>query len=910
MSDFGTGTNPAPFTERRPDAPCSGAEPLDERRCPDASATTVTAAVAVLLAAWCAAGSLGLIAHPLRLALTYVLLAAAAAIVWPWNGPRPRRWWLRGIVGLVAVSGATAASSANGLLVVLAGVAWLAVVSGGRRQAILQNCTLAVLALVLFRLACSSVPSVWLLGDFVGRTLGDGVGWLLGVPLNIGATFAGLDFLVLMAALYTGWLFAADGPRQVRALAAGLAILTVHLLYLVVVAHALDLAALLPAVAEPTFDHPYIPPPWSWPSGVRQLLPWNLPALAAVLHLAVACVMFRWSRWPAGARMPANVPAGPLGLPRAWRQRLIAMGPYLVAALLPVSATLSLARTDLSGRRFVANQMGNLNWDRPQYDRYGQAAAGWFGMLPHLVESLGGEFRISPDLGAADLSQADVVLLLHPTGPVTEPLKQRLLDFVHQGGSLLVVAEPYQQEGDVRSGFEDILAETKIQVRRDVAVSEAGGWQHSVQLLSHPVTVAIGPRNAAFFTDTGASLQVRWPARPLILGRWGWSDPGTDAVLTGVSRLEAGERWGDLVLAAEQRLGAGRVLVLGDAFPLTNEGGVRGYEHTGRLLSNLAYGRSGPQSPWRQALTILLGLGLFAAVICRPDPARLLVLVLVLVWAASQASCEAANRYATRVVPDGRLVKTDGPTSASRLAYIDASHVSPYSDANWAFDGINGLALTLMRNGYLTLTLPEVSRERLERAAVFITVAPARRFTAAERQVLHAFVDGGGTFICLVGAEEAAASEPLLADLGIRVSPSPVPTRGRWHEPEPLGHLRADYGDADPSPSQAALPSVQFHAAWPVAAVESDAQILVRAANGQPVVVCRPVGRGRVVAIGDTGFALNKNLEYVGGEPFDGRYDNANFWRWLISRVTNRPAWTPPAPSPPAADANSDEVQP
>ena len=297
----------------------------------------------------------------------------------------------------------------------------------------------------------------------------------------------------------------------------------------------------------------------------------------------------------------------------------------------------------------------------------------------------------------------------------------------------------------MRSGFEGVLADTKIQVRRDVAVSEAGGWQHSVQLLSHPVTMAIGPRNASFFTDTGASLQVRWPARPLMLGRWGWSDPGTDAVLTGVSRLEAGERLGDLVLAAEQRLGAGRVLVLGDAYPLTNEGGVRGYGYTGRLLSYLAHGPTGPQSPWRQAVTLLLGLGLFAAVIRRPDPARLLALVLV--WAASQASCEAASRHATRVVPDGRLVKIEGPTSPSRLAYIDASHVSPYSDANWAFDGINGLALTLMRSGYLTLTLPEVSRERLERAAVLVTIAPARRFTAAERQELRAFVDGGGTVI-------------------------------------------------------------------------------------------------------------------------------------------------------------------
>jgi hypothetical protein len=213
----------------------------------------------------------------------------------------------------------------------------------------------------------------------------------------------------------------------------------------------------------------------------------------------------------------------------------------------------------------------------------------------------------------------------------------------------------------------------------------------------------------------------------------------------------------------------------------------------------------------------------------------------------------------------------------------------------------------------LTLTLPEVSRERLERAAVLVTIAPARQYTAAERQWLRGFVDSGGTFVCLVGAEEAAASEALLAEYGIRVSPSPVPTMGRWLEPEPLGHVRAVYGNAKPDGAGEAQPDVQFYAAWPVSVAGSDAEILVRAPNGQPVVVARRVGRGRIVVIGDTGFALNKNLEYVGGEAFEGRYDNAHFWRWLISRVTGRPAWSPPPPpSPPrpAGEASSEEVQP
>ena len=48
--------------------------------------------------------------------------------------------------------------------------------------------------------------------------------------------------------------------------------------------------------------------------------------------------------------------------------------------------------------------------------------------------------------------------------------------------------------------------------------------------------------------------------------------------------------------------------------------------------------------------------------------------------------------------------------------------------------------------------------------------------------------------------------------------------------------------------------------------------------------------------IGDTCFAMNKNLEYIGGEPFFGAYANAHFWRWLLTRLQGQPEWIPPRP--------------
>ena len=50
-------------------------------------------------------------------------------------------------------------------------------------------------------------------------------------------------------------------------------------------------------------------------------------------------------------------------------------------------------------------------------------------------------------------------------------------------------------------------------------------------------------------------MEVRWPARPLAVGIWGWSAPEQGATWTGNRAFQPGAKLGDLVLAAEQRVG-------------------------------------------------------------------------------------------------------------------------------------------------------------------------------------------------------------------------------------------------------------------------------------------------------------------------------------------------------------------
>ena len=57
------------------------------------------------------------------------------------------------------------------------------------------------------------------------------------------------------------------------------------------------------------------------------------------------------------------------------------------------------------------------------------------------------------------------------------------------------------------------------------------------------------------------------------------------------------------------------------------------------------------------------------------------------------------------------------------------------------------------------------------------------------------------------------------------------------------------------------------------------------------------------MVVADTEFAFNKELETRNGELIEGRREDADFWRWLISLVRNGVGegeiWFPPSPPEP-----------
>ena len=838
------------------------------------------AVVALSAAAWVAAGSTGLLAHPLRNVLTWMALAAACIAGWPREGASPSQWtFLVPLVPIVllllAVNESVATLSAVALVAVFVAV----LQTGSNRRAILSVAGAAA-AFALYQAARLSVPVVWLVADRIGVLLGRLAGPLAGRPLVSGTTFAGVDFLAFMFFFCASWLWHTASPRPRRALAAGAAILAAHLAFLVVVALAADVMGLFPKVGPETVDP-------AWRSTLRHAVPWNLPLIALLLHGLVIAAMVRWSAW----RGDEGGIAGPLErlrgrLPGGMRVALV----VVLAAGLAAAAWVFPSRPTLEGKKIVLFEEGFLNWLKPEHGDYGRLSIGMYGLLPHYLESLGAECVVSPELSDEDLDGADVLVLIYPNEPWREGQLERIWEFTRSGGSLWLLGEHTVREDEDKGGgdrFNEVLEPTHMRVQFDSATFAVGGWLHSYESLAHPTTLGLSDERNQLGIVIGASLDVRWPARPMVIGRWGWSDwgdPGGGALM-GDHKYNAGERLGDLVLAAEERLGKGRVLVFGDTSSLSNGINMGSHPFTSRVFANLAGGKSTPA--WRGAVVLLAAAVLLFLALSGASPAELAALCILL--AAVRVAGVTLTRHATDVHPDRERMEE------YRLAYIDTSHIGSFSAESWRNDGLMGLCLNLMRNRFLVLMMPEFSSARLHKADLVVSVAPMRTYREDEVRALKHFVLGGGKLILAAGYPDREPVIPLLEAFGFGYGYEQTLPNAPQTGPRPMGFFKAPYYNTGEY-----MVYVRFHAAWPIFCKEPDARVVAYGTGNHPVILVRRYGNGKVMFVGDSGFPMNKNLEVESGYAFEGMRENPHFWRWLITYLDDAEAWVPPNPKPPA----------
>jgi hypothetical protein len=865
-----------------------------------------------LLAAWLAAGSLGWLAPPLQKTLTW--LAFAAIVIAALSGRGRIRIMdvllLGGATSIAALMTASTSPVVNILAVAIL-LAAVAQLRPGLTAAVAGPAALAAVALALFRLLGDSSAAAWSFTNAVGRVEGLWAGWLTGRPLLIGASFGGVDFLVLMAALAAACLVAAPPPRFGRAAWAVLWIVLAQTAYLVILAFNHDLSALLPPQVVAKQDDMSHLGLWTWGNALRALLPWNLPVLAAVFHSAAAVAIFHRTfgkraaadlQGDAGDSLPSpsgrgaggegkrrqRSPQGgptngrPGNLPAFW------VAPAALLILATVAMTLTPVKPDLKGRRIVAYDDGTIDWSTTDAGAAPPGRLPGYGLLPALVESLGGEFRRSRDL--ADLRPTDLLIVLPPQASagaaspkpsMPDDLRDQVWAYVSAGGRMIVAGEPetnLEIEENVQNA---LLAPSAMSFRDDTVNSLTERWEDNLQSAPHAATASSDPGRSPFSVDRAASIRVSWPAGPLLVGRWAWDELGTDADRLDALPYSPGNRLGDLVLAAQQHVGKGTVVVL-DAACLSNDGIPFSYTFTGPLLSALAANDATPLAVWRQLLgaaAAAAGLGLlffrleplqagrYGAQAGRLDYA-LPVAVASLVLALTVMICHRLSDASSGLLPAGNKA------AFKPVIYVDGSHLEAMGKDPWGENGIGRLMRVLADNGYLPLVAPDLAPQRLNPAAMLISIAPARVFRSDECAAVHDFVEQGGFFLSMVGAPDAEPSRPLLDRLKLHVDPTPLPPSVRKRETEWLGRFRYPEGKKEQA-------EVEFYAAWPVSSAPGGETWPKDNPSG-PVIAGNPIGKGQAFILGDSAFALKKN--------FDTFPRNATFWRNMLVNWLGHPA--------------------
>ena len=538
---------------------------------------------------------------------------------------------------------------------------------------------------------------------------------------------------------------------------------------------------------------------------------------------------------------------------------LFRFGPALLAVAATLLVALGREQVGPEGQddrrlREGLSRIGSSRSTTPQVD-------GFYGMLPLFVESLGGKFVKSKDLSKQDLAAADVLLLLHPDNRGRETL-ERVWDYVRGGGSLLLVAEPAIHEGDSLSSFNDVLQPTAMQVRYDTAVTRTGNWEQSYEVLAHPATAGIDDLRNRFGCELGSSIRTRWPARPVLVGRWGWSDPGSDAAHAPACFVLQRRR-------AAGRPGVGRRAAVGRRAglrarrhsPLHNEMLANAYPFVGRLLGYLAHRPSSPQALWRQLLGLAALLAMVALLALRPAAWQIMLTPRCWPcrWCAARRRAIGRAACCPTAAPRRPAASTTSPISTPRTWRRTAATCAT------ANHGIAGLLRTLMRQGYLPLLAPDLTPERLERAGLLISIGPARRVLARRARAVKNFVAGGGTFICMVGAEEARAQRPAVGRFRLQGSALAGPAGRRRPRAGAAGRqFPALFTQSQPaSDTSSSMPAGR----WNATTARRRTSWVVWSDGNERAARSSSAGRsggGTVVVIGDTHFAGNENLETAG----------------------------------------------
>jgi hypothetical protein len=652
---------------------------------------------------------------------------------------------------------------------------------------------------LLFMLLKKETTFLYALLEYISINASALAGSLVGRPISMGVTYSGLDLVCLfLIAVVVDCVFLRR-CRSLRSIArfAAARFAVVFLIWGFYIAFWTVLAENSLSLGLGFLE------PLTGPLDYRALLFVLLSAAHAVAH-------------GKGRRERAAAPAAPAGQKA---KAGVAAATALCALLFLLSFIGPAAPETPEGERVLFWDSG-IDFSLPENGRYGLDNAGMFGFLPRYLETKGYDCSVTdlPDEDALDA--ADVLVIINPMSMPDAESLAAILEFTRRGGGLLAVGD-HTGDAQIRLPLNAVLAPAGISFNFDSATPFKSLWADEFITRRSPVFAGVADEQIQVVV--GASLEISRGARPLLIGRCGYSDAGdpenaADGFL-GDRQFNRGERVGDLILAASAEYGKGRIAAFGDTSFLQNLSIA--YSHP--LIDNLFAWLAGDASKDLRAAGD----------------------------AAGDDGDAAGGDAAGHSDGDGGGTAGDARGGApvfTASCILDAAHM-PSFNIDKSGDAADGFIASALRAG---LT-PYVNRrpslaEAMDRAGdlrLIALVEPALSLSARDLSALDDFVEDGGALLLFGTYRSPQATRELFAHFGFSF------------ERVPIGRVSPDM-----------VPDMAFWNACPLlydgrpAATSGDVESLIEI-WGYSVTARRELGSGSVCVFGDADFIKNKNLENV-----------------------------------------------
>ena len=513
-----------------------------------------------------------------------------------------------------------------------------------------------------------------------------------------------------------------------------------------------------------------------------------------------------------------------------------------------------------------------IDFSLPKKEEYGLDRVGMFGVLPHYLENRGYACDIVDEVGTDTLAGAAALVVINPMRAPSGDMLVAVKAFAQDGGGVLAAGDHTGDE-QIRKPLNKLLAPVGIELNFDSAIPFQTLWPYSFYTRKSPIFNKVTGRQLQVVV--GASLSYGYHAKPLMIGRTGYSDSGNihnvaDGYLGDMS-FSRGERVGDLVVAAEAGLGRGRYLVFADTTLFQN--------------TSLAY-----SAPFIDNIFAYLASSSSAAASALPDSTA----------AQSAYSVAAPSDSAAAPSDSDTPLRDDGGRKYNEYCLIDARNIPAFS-FDKSGNAADGFIAGVLRSGMLPyLNLNESIADALRGGgngngagdgrssgssgngsggsgsggngsggsggvigrdiAAVVLDEPARPLSEDDISELYKLLDRGGTVILLGCYESPGAALDLCARFGFSFDNLPI-------------------GRIAPTSN----PDMAFWDACPVIYDGGESENLI-SIWGYDVVTRAGLSNGEIIAVGDAGFIKNKNLESVS----EYREGNVKFIEGMLERALSR----------------------